>query len=62
MPVTKVVFHPTYSWVVSAGEDSAIKVWDYESGQFERTLKGHTDSVQDLAFNADGSMLGIFHL
>lgn len=43
---------------MSAGEDSAIKVWDYENGQFERTMKGHTDSVQDLAFNSDGTILG----
>jgi len=57
MPVTRVLFHPVFNVVVSAGEDSAIKVWDYETGQFERTLKGHTDAVQDLAFNADGTML-----
>jgi WD40 repeat protein len=35
------------------------QVWDYESGQFERTLKGHTDAVQDVAFNTDGSLLGV---
>ncbi|XP_033222303.1 lissencephaly-1 homolog isoform X2 [Belonocnema kinseyi] len=33
------------------------KVWDFESGEFERTLKGHTDSVQDIAFDATGKLL-----
>ena len=26
-------------------------MWDYETGDFERTLKGHTDSVQDFSFD-----------
>ena len=57
LPVTKVLFHPVYSVVVSASEDTSIKVWDFESGSFERTLKGHTDAVQDVCFNVDGSQL-----
>ena len=44
--------------LVSASEDATIKVWDYETGDFERTLKGHTDSVQQLAFNHNGRTLG----
>lgn len=35
----------------------SFKVWDFESGDFERTLKGHTDSVQDIAFDASGKLL-----
>lgn len=56
-PITTVVFHPVYSVLVSASEDTSIKVWDYESGDFERTLKGHTDSVQDLSFDTSGKLL-----
>lgn len=33
------------------------KVWDYEMGDFERTLKGHTDSVQDISFDQTGKLL-----
>jgi len=55
--ITAVLFHPIYSLIVTSGEDSTIKVWDYESGKFERTLSGHQDTVQDLAFNASGSLL-----
>ncbi|KAF0313584.1 Lissencephaly-1 [Amphibalanus amphitrite] len=56
-PITKVLLHPLYSLVVSASEDATIKVWDFETGDYERTLKGHTDSVQDLAFDHTGSFL-----
>lgn len=46
--------------MVSASEDATIKVWDFETGEYERTLKGHTDSVQDIAFDAQGKVLGMF--
>lgn len=35
-----------------------IKIWDYESGEYERTLKGHTAPVQDIAFDHTGKWLG----
>ena len=37
---------------------SPYKVWDYETGDFERTIKGHTDTVQDVAFDHTGKLLG----
>mmetsp|Transcript_21745 Transcript_21745/g.38423 ORF Transcript_21745/g.38423 Transcript_21745/m.38423 type:complete len:443 (+) Transcript_21745:360-1688(+) len=56
-PVTSVVFHPIFNLLVSTSEDATTKVWDFETGEFERTLKGHTNTVQDAAFSEDGSML-----
>ncbi|XP_043247416.1 lissencephaly-1 homolog [Amphibalanus amphitrite] len=56
-PVTKVLLHPVYSLMASASEDATIKVWDFDSGDYERTLKGHTDSVQDIAFDHTGAFL-----
>lgn len=56
-PINRVAFHPVFTLLVSASEDSTIKVWDYETGDFEKTLKGHTDSVQDVAFDAHGKLL-----
>jgi len=56
-PITRIKFHPIYTIVVSASEDSTIKVWDYETGDFERTLKGHTAIVQDISFDANGKLL-----
>ncbi|XP_061606919.1 lissencephaly-1 homolog A-like isoform X3 [Phyllopteryx taeniolatus] len=56
-PVTRVIFHPVFSVMVTSSEDATIKVWDYEAGDFERTLKGHTDSVQDISFDQTGKLL-----
>lgn len=55
--VTQVIFHPVYSVIASCSEDATIKLWDYESGNFERSLKGHTDVVQDIAFDPQGKLL-----
>lgn len=52
------IFHPVFSLAVSASEDSTIKVWDFESGEYERSLKGHTNSIQDIAFDSSGKLLG----
>lgn len=54
------IFHPIYNLMVSASEDATIKVWDYETGDYERSLKGHTDSVQDITFDSSGKLLGDF--
>ncbi|KDN50422.1 putative platelet-activating factor acetylhydrolase ib alpha subunit [Tilletiaria anomala UBC 951] len=56
-PITRVAFHPVFSQLVSASEDSTIKVWDWETGEFERTLKGHTKAVQDVDFDSKGNFL-----
>lgn len=56
-PISRVVFHPIFSVLVTSSEDASVIVWDYESGEFERTLKGHTGSVNDVAFNSTGSAL-----
>jgi platelet-activating factor acetylhydrolase IB subunit alpha len=46
-----------FSLFVSTSEDATIKVWDFETGEYERTLKGHSDAVQDVAFDASGKLL-----
>ncbi len=50
--VTKVVFHPVYTLIASAGEDAAIKIWDIDTGKLEKTLRGHTEKVNSLDFDA----------
>ncbi|KAI0811223.1 nuclear distribution protein PAC1 [Irpex lacteus] len=55
--VTKVAFHPTFSLIASASEDFTVKIWDWETGEFERTLKGHTRNVNDLDFDSKGNLL-----
>ena len=56
-PITAVAFHPVYNLMVSASEDASVKIFDYETGDYERTLKGHTNAVLDCAFSADGALL-----
>ncbi|KAF5315780.1 hypothetical protein D9611_004800 [Ephemerocybe angulata] len=56
-PLTRVAFHPQYSVLASASEDATVKIWDWETGEFERTLKGHTKPVNDLDFDHKGHLL-----
>ncbi|TPX36671.1 hypothetical protein SmJEL517_g01362 [Synchytrium microbalum] len=56
-PITRIAFHPVFTIVGSASEDATVKMWDFESGEFERTLKGHTKAVHDLCFDAKGNHL-----
>ena len=57
-PVTRVTFHPVFSVLVSASYDASIKVWDWETGELERTLKGHTKAVKDVDFDSKGNIIG----
>eukprot|EP01133_Synstelium_polycarpum_P000194 gene194-233_t len=55
--INAVRFHPAFSLLVSASEDATMKVWDFDTGEFERTLKGHTNPVQDIDFDKTGNMM-----
>ncbi|KAI2601806.1 dynein regulator [Hypoxylon sp. NC1633] len=49
-PITCVAFHPVFSSLASGSEDYTIKIWDWELGELERTIKGHTKAVLDIDF------------
>ena len=55
--VTAVLFHPVYSLLFSASDDATIKVWDSESGRYERSLQGHQDGVMGMALDERGTLL-----
>lgn len=56
--ITRVAFHPVISLVATASEDMTIRIWDWESGECERTLRGHTKGVKDVDFDVNGRRLG----
>lgn len=47
-------------WTVSLHfyQDATLKVWDCDSGELIRTLKGHTNTVQSVDFDHTGKYLG----
>ena len=55
--ITSCAIHPTHNTIATSGEDGAVKIWEWETGEFLQTLKGHTGGVQDVAFSGSGHML-----
>lgn len=43
--VTSVVIHPIVPLVVTSSEDASIRVWNIESGDDEKVLRGHTGCI-----------------
>lgn len=56
-PVTCVAFHPKFQVLASSGEAGLVKLWNYDSGELERTLKGHTNVVKHIAFDPAGKLI-----
>ncbi len=48
--VNCVALHPVFTTLASGGDDCAVRVWDWELGELERTLKAHTQAVRDVDF------------
>jgi platelet-activating factor acetylhydrolase IB subunit alpha len=45
-----VAFHPIFSSIASGSDNYTIKIWDWELGELERTIKGHTRAVLDVDY------------
>lgn len=51
-------FHPKFSSIASGSDDCTIKIWDWELGELEQTLKGHTRAVLDVDYGgAQGGII-----
>ncbi|MHC4946097.1 MAG: WD40 repeat domain-containing protein [Planctomycetota bacterium] len=55
--ITSVDYSPTANIVATGQTDNTIKIWDVDQGQLARTLSGHLDDVQTVAFSPDGQLL-----
>ena len=49
--------HPTEPLAASGGEDDLGYIWDITDGEVIVKLTGHTDSVSNTAFSADGELI-----
>ncbi|KAI3340472.1 WD40-repeat-containing domain protein [Ustulina deusta] len=47
----------TDQWIITAGRDEDVKVWDRTSGKLYCTLEGHYDEVTDLVILAEGNLV-----
>ena len=56
-PITSLSFHPVYSVFASSSEDGSIRIWDYETGNLEKILKGHTATVNSVSFEPNNGLL-----
>jgi platelet-activating factor acetylhydrolase IB subunit alpha len=48
--ITDIALHPIHSTLASSSDDSSIKIWDHESGDLEKTLRGHIRSTNGVDF------------
>ena len=48
---------PDGSTLTTGSWDDTVRLWDAETGEHIRTLTGHTDGVNSVAFSPDGSTL-----
>lgn len=56
--VGNVLFHPSADHVIaSASADATVRVWDVTQGQERHLIEGHTEVIQSINWNYNGSLI-----
>jgi WD40 repeat protein len=56
-PVMSIAFGPDSQWLVSASQDTTLKLWDLRTGRELRAFAGHRGMVWKTALTPDGKVL-----
>lgn len=51
-----IAFNSDGSLLATGGSDDAARLWNAQSGKLSRTIKGHSGSVESVAFSRDGEL------
>jgi len=52
--ITKVIFSPDDSYIITAGQDATLRLWEAVTLKFLGQLEGHKETVTSAAFSPDG--------
>ena len=55
--VTEVAFSRDGRWLVTASEDTKVRVWNAVTGERIRVLSGHPDVVKAVAISPDNALI-----
>jgi cell cycle arrest protein BUB3 len=58
-PVNALAFHPIYNTFASAGSDGTVSIWDHKVKKRLRQYQKYNNPIAALAFNCDGTKLGV---
>jgi len=51
---TRVLWHPTSTFLITVGEDAAVKKWDAETGTLLETVRLHKKGINDAQWSSTG--------
>ena len=55
--VSKVIFNPQGTKILTAGFDQIARLWDSETGELLQQLEGHSDEIFSCSFNYEGDTI-----